>query len=108
MRAATEGVIKHDDVARFESALFNSGSDRHGHGAQVHRQVIAHGDDLACGIKDGAGVVASLFDIGGKGSAAQGGSHFFCDGVVEVLEDLEFDRIAHVGKVYGKNTAKRG
>ena len=61
----------------------------------MHRHVIAHGDDLACGIEDGAGVVAALFDIGGKRSAAQCGSHFFGDGVVEILEDLEFDRIAH-------------
>jgi len=63
----------------------------------VHRHVIAHGDDLACGIEDGAGVVAALFDVGREGSAAQRGSHFFGDGVVEVLEDLEFDRITHVG-----------
>ena len=83
-------------VAGVESALFHSRGNRHGHGAHVHRHVIAHGDDLACGIKDGAGVVAALFDIRGKGSAAQGGSHFFSDGVVEVFEDLEFNRITHV------------
>ena len=62
----------------------------------MHRHVIAHGDDLACGIEDGAGVVAALFDIGREGSAAQGGSHLFGDGVVEVLENLEFDGITHV------------
>src|SRR5208282_2503195 len=61
----------------------------------MYRHVIAHGDDLSCGIEDGAGVVAALFNIGRKGSAAQGSSHFFGDGVVEALENLEFDGITH-------------
>ena len=76
-------------------ALFDRGRDRHGHGAQVHRHVVAHGDDLACGIEDGAGVVAALFDVGREGGAAQGGAHLLGNGVVEVLEDFEFDGIAH-------------
>jgi len=98
-----------DDIARFESALcalssFDGRRNRHGHRAQVHRHVIAHGYDLAVGIEDRAGVVATLFDIGGKGGAAQCGSHFFGDGVVEVLEDLEFDRITHKKtRVYAKS-----
>jgi hypothetical protein len=93
--AAAERIIEHDDVARFEFTLIYSSGNRHGHGAQVHWHVIAHGDDLAFRIEDSAGVVAALFDIGGKGSAAQCGSHLFGDGVVEVLEDFEFDRITH-------------
>jgi hypothetical protein len=42
-----------------------------------------------------AGVVAAFFDVGRKGCTAQGGAHFFGDGVVEVLEYFEFDGIAH-------------
>jgi hypothetical protein len=61
----------------------------------VYRHVIAHGDDLALRIEDGAGIVPAFFDVGGEGSAAQSGSHFLGDGVVEVLEYLEFDRIRH-------------
>jgi len=61
----------------------------------MHRHVIAHGDDLAPRIEDSAGVVTPLFDIGRERCAAECGSHFFGDGVVEVLEDLEFDGIAH-------------
>jgi hypothetical protein len=61
----------------------------------VHGHVIAHGYDLACGIEDGAGIVSPLFDVGGKRSAAQRSSHFFSDGVIEVLEDFEFDWIGH-------------
>ncbi len=47
------------------------------------------------GIEDGAGIVAALFDVGRERGAAQGGAHLFGDGVVEVLEDFEFDWIAH-------------
>src|SRR5260370_911838 len=54
-------------------------------------------DDLAIGIEDSAGVVTALFDIGRKGSAAQDGSHFLGDRMVEVLENLEFDGITHIG-----------
>jgi hypothetical protein len=60
--------------------------------------VIAHGNDLARGIEDGAGVVAALLNVGRKRSAAQRGSHLFGDGMVEILEDFEFDGITHVGK----------
>jgi hypothetical protein len=65
--------------------------------------MIAHGYDLAFGVEDSTGVIAALFDIGRERSAAQGRSHLFGDGVVEVLEDLEFDGIAH-GKTIHNNT----
>ena len=61
----------------------------------MHGHVIAHGNDLSRGIEHRAGVVATFLDIGRKRSAAQRGSHFFSDGVIKVLEDGEFDRIAH-------------
>jgi hypothetical protein len=64
----------------------------------MNRHVIAHGNDLACGIEDSTGVVAALFDVGRERSSAQGGSHLFGDGMVEVLENLEFDGITHVKK----------
>ena len=60
----------------------------------MHRHVIAHGDDLARGVEHGAGVVAALLDIGRERSAAQRRAHLLGDGVVEVLEDFEFDRIS--------------
>ena len=61
----------------------------------MNRHVIAHGDDLAARVEDGAGVVAPLLNIGRERSAAQRRAHFFGDGVVEVLEYFEFDGIAH-------------
>ena len=98
--AAAEGVVEHDYVAGVELAMIDRRGYRHGHGAEVHGHVIAHGDDLARGIEDGAGVIAAFFDIGREGSAAQRGPHFFGDRVVEVLEDFEFDGIGHVGQEF--------
>ena len=93
--AAAERIVEHNDVARLRRALFYGGGYRHGHGAEVHRHVITHCDDLAERVEHGAGVIAALLYIGRKRSAAQRSPHFFGNGVVEVLEDLEFDGIAH-------------
>jgi len=57
--------------------------------------VIAHGDDFARGIEEGAGIVAAFLDIRREGGAAESGSHLFGDGMVEVLEDFEFDGVGH-------------
>ena len=55
--------------------------------------MVAHCDHLAVCIKDGAGVVAPFFDIGGKRGAPQGRAHLFGNGVVDILEDFELDGI---------------
>ena len=60
--------------------------------------MIAHGDDLSLGIEHGAGVITTFLDVGGKRRAAQGCSHLFRDGVVEILEDFEFDRVTDHGE----------
>src|SRR6267154_6811612 len=104
MRAAAERIIEHDHVAGVESALLYSRSDRHRHGTEVHRHVIAHGNDLPSGIKHGARIVPALFDVGRKGSAAQSGPHLFSNRVVKIPEDFEFDWVTHVRRrVYAKS-----
>src|SRR5579871_2895117 len=60
----------------------------------MHRHVIAHGQHLSPRVEERAGIVAALFDIGGKRSAAQRRAHLFGDGVEEVSEDFELDGIA--------------
>jgi hypothetical protein len=62
----------------------------------MHWHVVAHGDDISGGIEDRAGVVAALLDVGREGSAAERGAHLLGDGVVQVLENLELDRITHI------------
>ena len=89
----TKRIVQHDNIARFKRALLNRGRDRHRHRTQMHRHVIAHRNHLARSIENRTGVVAALLDIRGEGSPAQGRSHFFSDGVIEVLKDLNFDRI---------------
>jgi hypothetical protein len=56
MSAATEGVVEHDHVPRLEVTMlcpsfFDRRGNRHRHGTQVHRHVIAHGNDPSCGIE---------------------------------------------------------
>ena len=65
----------------------------------MNRHVIAHGEDIARGVKYGAGVVAPLFDVGREGGTAECGAHFFRDRMEEIFEDLE---------AYGVHSHRRG
>ena len=60
----------------------------------MHGHVIAHGNDLSGGIKDGAGIIAAFFYVGRERGATHGRAHLFRDGVKNILEDLKLDRIA--------------
>ena len=71
---------------------------RHWHRAQMHGHVIAHGDDLAAGIENRTGVIPPLFYVGRKCGAAQRRAHLLGNGVVDVLEDFQFDGIASHAK----------
>jgi hypothetical protein len=95
MSSAAKGVVQHGNVAGTEMKAIKRRAHRHGHGTQMHRHVIAHGDDLSFGVEDGAGIVASFFDVWRKSGTTKGGAHLFRDGVVKVSEDFDFDGIAH-------------
>src|SRR5208282_6652378 len=56
--------------------------------------VVAHGDDFARAVEHGAGIIAPLFDVGRKRRAPQGRAHLLGNGVIQVLEDFQLDRIA--------------
>jgi hypothetical protein len=45
-------------------------------------------------VKNRTRVVAALLDVRRKRRPAQRGAHLLGDGVIQVLEDLKFDRIA--------------
>jgi hypothetical protein len=61
--------------------------------------VVAHRDHLAVAIKYRAGLIAPLFDVGRKRGPPQRGAHLLGNGVEEILEYFEFDRIAgHVAQ----------
>ncbi len=60
----------------------------------MHGHVIAHGNDVAARIKNRAGVIPPLLDIGRKCGATQSRSHLLRNGVIDVLKDFQFDGIA--------------
>ena len=91
--AAGPGVVEHGDVARLEAEGADGGLHAHGHGAEVDGHVIAHGDDAALAVKQGAGVVAALLDVGAEGGTAQDRTHLFGDGADGGGEDGEGDRV---------------
>ena len=87
--AAEVGVVEGDDVAGVELEALEGGGDGSGHGAEVDGDVGGLRDHVAVGVKEGAGVVLALLDVGGEAGAAEGDAHLLGDGGEEVLEDLE-------------------
>ena len=91
MGSAGKRVIEHGDVAFFQFEGLDGGGDRHRHRAEVDGHVVAHGKDLSAAVKDRAGVVTPLLDVGAEGGATESGPHLFRNGVKEVLEYLQPD-----------------
>ena len=94
MRPAAKWIVEHHHVARFHRASINRRPHRHGHRAQMHRHVVAHRDHFARAIKHRARIIAPFFDVRRKRSPAQRRTHLLRNGVIQVLEDFQFDRIA--------------
>ena len=93
MRAAGVRVIQQSHIAGPQFKRADGCVDGGGHRAQVHRHVVAHGQNFASAVKHGAGIIAALLDIRRKSGAAQDAAHFFGNGMENALEDLEADRI---------------
>jgi hypothetical protein len=93
MCATAKGIVQHYHIPWLHRARVNCSPHRHRHRSQMHRHVIAHCNHLACTVENRAGVVAPLFDIGRKCRAPQGCAHLFCNGVIQVPENFQFDGI---------------
>jgi hypothetical protein len=104
MRAAAKGIVEHRDIALQERQAIDSSAYRHGHGAKVNGHMVAHGDDLTRSAEDGARIITALFNVRRKRGAAQRRAHLLSNGVEEVPENLDLDRIAkrHGPSVYRK------
>jgi hypothetical protein len=63
MRSASIRIVKRNNVTGPKFDLFESSSDCEGHRAEVYGHVIALGNDTTGTIKDGAGVIPTLFDV---------------------------------------------
>jgi hypothetical protein len=86
VRATRVRVVEDGDVARAKLQRRHGRLDRHGHRAEMHRHVVAHGDDAMLRIEDGTGIIATLFNIGGDRRSSQRCTHLFRDGVQGALE----------------------
>ena len=78
--AAEVGVVEGDDVAWVEVEALEGGGDGGGHGAEVDGDVGRLRDHVAVWVKEGAGVVLALLDVGGEAGAAEGDAHLLGDG----------------------------
>src|SRR5580698_9396612 len=73
----------------------------------MHWHVLPHGDDFTGALKQRARIIAPLLDVGGKRSTPQRRAHFLGDGVEQVLEDFQFDRITpHEAQCTGSSSAE--
>ena len=67
----------------------------------MNGHVIAHCDDFAATVEDGAGIIATLFYVRRECAATKRSTHLFSDGMENILEDFELDGVdAHASEVY--------
>lgn len=95
---AAERIVQHSHVARPQIEMIERRANRHRHRAEVDRHVVAHGNDLTVGIENSAGIIPPFLNVWRERGAAECGAHLFGDGVVQIGENLDFDRIAHAQK----------
>ena len=91
--AAAEWVVQDNRIAGLHGYVVDGGADAHGHGAQVHGQVVALRDGVAFAVVEGAGVVQAFLDVRAEAGAAERHAHLFRNGNEDGLEDFEFDGI---------------
>src|SRR5437016_9973651 len=81
MGTACIRIVENGHVTWSKLDMMNGLLHGHGHGAQMHRHVIAHGDGFSFGIEDGTGIVAPLLDVGRECGAPKDRAHLFCNRV---------------------------
>ena len=104
-------VVQDGDVAFPKVELADRRIYGQRHGAEVDRHMIAHGDHPLVPVKERAGVVAPLLDIGRDGSAPQGRSHLLRNGMDTALEDGQVDGAGQVrrrGSIWHRNSGRAG
>ena len=94
--AAIIGCVEHIDIARLHGAVieFDDGFHRTVHGAKMHRHVRGIGDQLAFGVKHGAGEIQPLLDVHGIGGVLQRYAHLLGDRHEQVVEHFKQNRIS--------------
>ncbi len=64
MRTPGVWIIQDNHIAAPQRQSLHRRFDRHRHGAEVHRHMIAHGNHPSVRIKNRAGVIPALNDVG--------------------------------------------
>jgi hypothetical protein len=96
VRAAVEGRVQHEGVARARCRRLvqpRDGAHRVGHGAEMHRHMGRVGHEIAPGIEERAGEIEPFLDVHGIGRVLQRRAHLFGDVHEEVVEHLEHHRV---------------
>ena len=88
-----EGIIQDDHVSIFHDDILNGRFHRHGHRAQVDRDMCRLGDHRPIPVKDGTRRITSLLNIWGKGSSVEGNPHFFRNRRKSVFKDFQQNRV---------------
>src|SRR5690348_3728908 len=89
-------VIENSHVPGLKRQAIDGSFNRHRHRAEMYRHVVPHGQELAAGIKERAGVIAALLDVGGKRTSPEGGTHFFRHRVGGALKNCQLNGIEGV------------
>ena len=106
--AARVGIVGDEDVARgqcLDRIAREDLADDAQQRAEVHRDVLGLGDDLAVGVEDRGRAVLALLDVGGIGGLDQRGAHLFRDGEEGRADHLERHAV-HAGLPCSRMTRK--
>ena len=64
----------------------------------MHGHVVAHGQDFAVGIVNGAGIIVAFFDIRRKRGTPKNGAHFFGDGMEDIFKYFQPCRVGFANR----------
>ena len=94
MRTAEVGIVEQDDIARLPLVEDGQrGRDAIRHRAQMGRDVRGLGHQPPAPVKERAGEVKALFDVGGIACALQRDAHLLGDAAVTVAVQFQGDEI---------------
>jgi len=93
VRAAEKGVIENHDIASLPAHAPDDIPHAPGHRSQMHGDVRGLGHQFTAGIKNGAGEILAILDVGRQGTAFQNGAHLAAYGGQPMGKEAQFHRI---------------
>ena len=93
MGAPPVRVVEDHRISRADAPSLHRTLHRQGHRPQMNGDMGRLCDHLPPAVKEGAGVIPALLDVGRVSGPTQGNPHLFGDRSKEIFEDLQLDRI---------------